>query len=805
MPFSSIPGSVLNQPGIIAPSYATSFGFPPIDYVVHQLTARSLRVAFSSKVILDLATVTSSYILSPISSGTFTPTVIEVRPYEPDDMQFELVLSAPLTATKSYSMQITGISDLLNQSWVSSAGHNFTANVKDGPQAYVSYLYEPGKVIILLDQNVGENGYFNIPTVHLCDALNLAINTTLTVDAWSAFQPKNSVVCSLNVSIPSANGYVIRYSGAMNNSLNVIPGDQFVPLSLPQNTPRPCDYTVLTQIRLSDSYITDLNRTYDSLTNSYGNLHLCFSIPPNASDISNATNIIIDQLNIHIMADTVAVVSPNAVDFPTLETLLNEIRSKFNVHVSSNEFHYQVSSNNLWPETVLTDQNYLSLTSDFAFKYFSHKIDDEAHNGGEAQTDFYFSIATNLSEACAIANTIKQDYNSHRTQVTVSSPLISTYVPNSSILTSFSQSATVEVDSAYAYKVIVKTRCISPKTRYLITLNNIQDSSSATTLPSGPYEPRTTTVSSLVHDFHFYPDRYMSVQVPGHVNSVSVESLQFTHTSGLTPEFSASIQSLSNTLLNIGDAFEKHHLAGSPVHSTIDITNFAPGFLPTLPIATICSYANVLRDNFLTHAISSSFHFNIPDYSISLPEAATDENSLRVLTFAMLKAFNDHVFNDFIHRRSCELTTTNPYDRVLYGTGYLKNMELVSGFISTDSKYSNNYTGSIALNHTSTEVNSIAFAKLPYEAAALPTSGLRLIDGEEFLFLDQVWLYFSKPMLNDSDTRLNGVVISGPSISITNRSYATDTKAVLTVLNSLPVSYSLTAAGVKDIAGNEVP
>lgn len=804
MAFSSIPGNVANQPGSITPSYVTSFGYKPFDYTVHQLTAKSIRVAFNKSVVSEDAMVNERYSFSSVSSGSFIPNLILVRAYEPDDMQFELVFDNAFSWNSVYSVVVSGVPDRDRRSWVTGSGHNFTANVKDGPQAISAYLYSPGRVIVSFDRDVGKDDYFSVPTILCLDSQDPNYYAELPVTPWGSQQPKNSVVCDLSPLLPSAQDYVINYSGVCDISGNSIQHDQTIPLSIPQSIPRPISFATLNQIYLTDSYITDTTRNYDDLTKCYSNIDLSFSTEPNLPDVINPLNYVISQPLIHISGDTNTISVPDATDLPSLALLASEFITKFNSHAHSREFHYAPDFLNEIQVVAVNDKNYVSVINNLAVCYFNHKVSDEAHNGGDPCSNFLPSPSDDLPSSCSLLNLVKSDYNLHISRTTVTAPLIDLYIPGSSIEASYSQIGSTDIANSHYLRVSIKVRSLSSKTRFSITLNNIRDSSGFSTISNEPFEPRPVSKPTTICDINSIPDSEIVISIPGHLDVVDLSTLKFTHTEPLKPVLDSSLQNISRVLLELADAFNMHRTSSVPVHAFADQTNEPPNYIPSLPIHNLINFANALRDRYLYHSITASYHYNSPDLSASDLPLASDIDTLKDLVHKLVSQMRSHFGNGFSHGSSRTLTTVNPFNLVRTTTGYMKNNEEITGRISFESYHTNPFTGNGLRVVSSSTVKSIALAKDPCEAAAIPISGLRLLDEKNFMFQDQIVVYFSKRMRNDSDANLGPVTITGPSISILNRSYTTDMKAVLNISNSLPAVYSLSATGVKDLAGNEV-
>jgi hypothetical protein len=817
MTFSSIPGSFQSQPGQIVPGLASSFGNPAFGFIVHVLSASTVRVKYDVPVneltygpYNDSRAINKDlYSLSVITtSSTYLPEILEVVPYELDNRQYELKLNNPLTRGSIYSLSIKGVSSLDGVSFVSSNSRNFTANVPDGPQCVGAYLGRESEIVMIFDRDVGDSSsYSSSPAAIIYDSSDPSSFKSLSPVTWNLYQAKNSLVWSVPEDVPSCDGWSIKYSDVYDISNNTISGYQYVDVKIADEITRPLNHDKISDIVTLRSFTTDITVNQNVIDSSFANIRTYFNVPPNVSDVQNRSNWTITQLAVHKVVDTDSVSSPNATDLSSLITLSNEIKSKFNNHSLSEVFHYSSDRSNtvsIVSEDLETAIELINLLSN---SLYLHRISDTFHQGADPIGSFIPSVSSDLTSACTSINSIKAAFNAHVGHQNVLIDFIDLYRPDSAIDVSWANTTLVQPDGPYVWHVDLRVRALSAKARYSIIAENIHSSDNNSVLSNSPITVESLSTSGHVLNVEVFPDSSISITVDKPITNYSILEVGTPSQINIDEvRYLTSLQQLTWVFLSLANVFEIHRSQGPSIHFVPDTVNRSPQSVPSLPLSSLISYANELFSQFTSHRSTKIFHYGKSDFSPLSVEPAYDYLSLVKLAEALVESLNSHVTNSYIHGQSQNLVSVLIDDRISVPTGYMKNWTDGDSLGFVNMKYStiskNPLLTATVNSFTSVSPTFKPLGKLPYESAVLPVSGIQIDpDGARYVS-DQVELYLSKMM---DDSIIDPITITGGTVSILKRQWYSRTKAILVVKDMVEESYTISATGLKDLAGNEVP
>jgi hypothetical protein len=294
MPFAGTIGSVDAQPGTLVPGLVNEFGTQAFGVILHSLTSKSIRIKYARPVNDGLALSVDSYRLSVITPGSFLPEIETVRPYELDNMQYELIFKKSLTLNSTYSLEIFGVTAYDGIGGVNVGAYNFVATVPDYAIAIGAYSHKEGYLVIEYDRVVFP--YTTAATASISPQDDLTKVKPLTWVPNTDLIPPNLLLFKIDAIDPTNSNYLVTYSAIKDTSLNTSNGS--VPFIVPQEIPRPIDFPKLKSIRLLFSRITDWFYDHNDPFNSYVNVRAFFNVPVQIASAKNTSNwnMIVDGL-----------------------------------------------------------------------------------------------------------------------------------------------------------------------------------------------------------------------------------------------------------------------------------------------------------------------------------------------------------------------------------------------------------------------------------------------------------------------------------------------------------------------------
>lgn len=801
MSFTGILGGGTSILGSIV--FGLSLGSGPLSfgYVVHVLTSKTVRVAFDFKVNIEEALKVSNYVLTAVSPGTaYLPSIESIVQYEEGGFEIELKLSKSLTLNEIYTLEILSVPSADGSGFVSSAGHNFVANVPDPPKAIGSYLSKRGYIDIVFDRPVGR---FSLsPLADLADSSIPGPGISMTPVPWGPTIPDTNLRFQVPV-VAGADQWVVNYSNVIDESLNI--GSSQIPVSVPETIPRP-----LTQAQILTNQFIDVSSSSYNEIYKTTNVRVYFSGPQDPTSASNISNWSAFQCFTHFNTDTVNIVTAaDAFDLATLLILLNDIKSRFNLHRIEPEVHYSDDNSNVVTSTNAVDSTTAAnLLNELQHRYISHSMTSDAeryHSASDPVNTIIFAeaIPAAIAANCVIANALKVAYNGH---IVAEYPLNFVSLPvMGEIEAGFSTYGNVPNKCEYNWFVDLRVESSSPKARIRIkgtidsedlgsTTNNTnytgniisRSSNSIATKLNTFITPDSRVSFSTDKEVSFFPNSFPGILLPSGEKSGSSTS-RFT-----------DLQSAYWALIELWVIYDYHRTGQS--HPVTDIYNYmTPSDKPSADVSSMITSANTLLQRFIAHRTD---RFHTHQDPVFLSEApAIDENSLITLIENLCITFDEHSMNFGMHNSSLLLRSAPLFNSITFETGMVLNQAELFAQDKIQTKFTDLRIPEKIGVITDLNYPFIGISDAPVIAQAVPRTGISQIDNQRRYMSDEVQIFFSKVMEKDS---LDIVTITGGSLIVKSGVWSTTTKANIVVADMQPITYTVSATGLKDIAGNVI-
>lgn len=795
-------------------------GPAPPDVRAHQLVSTAFRVVFGQQV-TDSAMDLSVYSLSSLATpGTaYVPDIVSVEFYDELEDSVVLILSAPLTTSTSYSILVSSVDTVYGPAIVGFAGA-FTANVVDPPRVLGAFLSKRGDVDLLFDRPVGP--YSSASTFAIADAAG-GPSFPMTQASWAPESiPGPTLRLHLPAGTPSADAFTVSTGGVTDVSMNS--SSETVPLTLALRSPSPYSLADLTQLQMTDAFVTDVSSDFLRTAN----VRVFFSCPVAGANVTGSWSVAASGA--HPFPDGVDTVSaPSATDLTTLIALLNQVRATFDSHLVLDQVHTAparvVTQDSVTapaatdlPSAVLLLNELLSLVP-------SHYARPRVHLYPDSVNSFYLPPVgpADLPGACAAANAVASSYKTHilpEYHLQLSSAYQAPVGPIVPYCLADSPNLAFDVSGPYTYfadlKVLLDTG--APSVHVRATLTSEDGGSSCTpsdytgSIVARPGDSPAVVTSTLVS-----VDRWVDVRTDRSVSVLAGSPLVVVGEDGVEiPTGSSVLGSLPALLWAYNQALEsyrQHIVPGAAGHQTDDVINTVTlSDYGTLPLAGAISSANSVRQKIVSHMASATIHYHADPSFVTAPDAF-DLDSYMALVADMTQVLAAHLVRVGPHvfagyrmvsapvfdtvRLSSDLMLDGSLNRVVgpLQDSYVYNGPPVSPAPSVPAHRS----------HVSAlDVPFTALAVPPSLASALPVSGLSFdpVRGP-VLGADAVLAFFSKPMREVPLTASN-FAISGGSIRTIGSGWVSPILTSVAVTRMEPVSYTVTASGLTDQAGNQV-
>jgi hypothetical protein len=832
MPFTGRIGTQNSQLGNIVLGIVDAFDLPTVGFKVHVLSSREVRVRFDRPV-TDSALSLTSYILAAVTPGSVVPAVASVDFYDADRLSVVVRTLLPLTFSSTYSMQVVGVNGYDGEG-VTSVSSNFTANVPDAPRAVGAFLSKRGAIDLVFDRPVGQTATGATAVIHSAGG-GPAVG--MIFQPWLAeAMPENTLRFVYPNTTPLASGYEIDYASIVDSSNNV--GSGIVPVTLRLRSPAPYNSSSLSQMQFLDAYVSEIVPNVNAAT-----VRVYFSGPAFPNDVLNLGSWNITQGGPHPEPDIVhSVIVPDCITFTDVLNFLNAVRTTLAAHVLEDSIHRDLQptvSATLLAVPVATDY----VTALNVYYAIKNAFKDHALESLDPGNHLYPelvpipeppAIPNDFPGIIAATNGLKALYNQHLAAER-NLPYAGNYPLEIGYITDHaSQAAAYPVtnDLTYFADVHVVTHVASLPVRVRGTVRSHDLSS--TTNPAdytGDIQARAVLAPGLLLTKEIFLDREVrasfdkEIVVPD-LSSVSVQNSAYGPLSVVRPVPTSTVPDAVWFLNSLVYAYSKH-LEPAPVgagHVTTENQFFVvpADYVTTTDLPTLMFKANILKMKYNGHVRNANVHTNL-DEKVTARDAF-DFPSLVALLGALRESFNGHnASGDF---PSIVLSPKLPGHHSTPGEAFLVAKLLSALSVTFDGMLDSTehrLTAKVvdakldllrkrpASSPVLVDTVFRGFATRPSVASALPRPGLVFHeDRERRLFYsfetDSIEVYFSKRM---HKTELNGgtgstIFVSGGLLVLKGADWVDERLASVRVVNMEQISYTLTASGLVDKAGNPI-
>jgi hypothetical protein len=521
---------------------------------------------------------------------------------------------------------------------------------------------------------------------------------------------------------------------------------------------------------------------------------------------SNPAHWAFRQVGTHSAVDTVnAVSTATATNLASLIALCNSLKAALNKHEFEPNVHHSDDSSNLVRSAAATNAGTAAvLLDELETRYLAHAAAEPMHSASDPVNLFPYAkpSAADIPGCCAIANALKAAFNGHLA-AEYPLPLASVdYV--GPISPAFAQNGSSPVVDAATWHVDVMVTSASPRASIRVFATVSSEDPGDTTSPLNhtgnfvarpAFGPAVVVGSSVSADYgvSVKSDRELSLQFSGRPPlGAPLPICRFT-----------SVHAAAWALAELWAVYDRHrtvqphHLPDGSV--VVDTANYMTSYdAPAPPVGPLCASALAFLSRFAAHRVAS-YHVHDDPFPLDLGMGATDAASFVRLVEVLCAAFDAHTENPGLHGGPPVRWRSAPlFDSALMGTGVqLNGADGVADFplssVSRDLR-----GGGDAVFPSVLSAGFRGVSAEPAVAAAVPRSGVLKYGAG--MVSDEVQVFFSKPMAQGD---LSPVTISGGVVT-KSRAWSTPTKAVIVVSNMDVASYDLDAAGLPDVAGNQV-
>jgi hypothetical protein len=761
----------------------------------------------------------SAYANPWISGGTVAlaavvPIIESIEYYDETVQSVILNLSSSLTFGTSYSLIASGVFSIHGEEVLTGA-KNFTANVLDPPIAIGAWQSKRGCIDILFDRSVGPTS--SLATFTIRDASVTPPGVLMSQLPWvTEGIPETVLRITLPGGMPAANSYVIDFVDVTDVSLNT--ATNTVPLTLAPRVPTPYSYAVLTQLQITDAFITDVSN--DGLNT--GNIRVYFNGPVSNADVE--VNWAAYQSGVHIAPDTANnVISPDpGVSIPLLIALVNEIKLDFNNHIIEYHSHQNIDVVNtvLSPDAIDLSTIY-ALVNEEQTKYLAHLTQPSIHVYDDIYHEFIYENVSSHARAVVVAIDMRNKYNDHAQIPEYPLVFNNSYGPSITAYTKYLvPNNIIDTLSPYVSYADLKFYMDSSMPRVRLEAILISEDGFSVTVVN-PLDPLAYTGNIVARSqgsdsvsclsLSVLPEESVSLCFDRNVivssdNGVRVldQNEIFSPPITVSTSLPAVIWALNNaiTVYNM-------HISSVSMHKTPDAVNNISS-LVGLPISSIIIVANTFKTKLNAHMVNNFYHY-FSDSNVVRTPNASDMMSLVNLTKDIQKVCIEHITKEpGPHYVSSSRMISAPLDDiVILSYPKMVNNREYAVFGNLQSSYYDNGAGDLVYGvpsgvnyRVASELNAtfIGLATRPSLASAVPRVGLIVSDTMK-LVSDSVEVFFSKPM-HKLSLSLSNLVISGGSIIQKEANWMGNDRASVQVTNMGTVSYTVIVTNLTDEAGN---
>jgi hypothetical protein len=769
---------------------------PPVDYIVHPLTERSVRVYFQDIISPSAAAIISYYNLVSITPG-FLPSIVSITPYSTDGRQYQISFDNPISYSATYSLVIDGLVSV-NGFSVTTAGHNFTATISGGPVILGAFLSIRECIDVVFDRDVGpysigatgtlSNGVLAVPMVQV---------------PWSSAIPSKNLRFTIPIAAPAGDDWFITARTprdiAGNGRIST------VKVSIPSSIPRPLTYAGAgTTLQILDAHVTNCLKYYQA-----NNIRVYFNFALNFSAI-NPVNYSIEQVFTHPSEDNfnfITAPDPLPGDLPALIILCNDIKSKINAHYTAPQVHL-INDPNVITSPNATDQPTCgSILIQAVSSYKLHILSETFHNSKDGVNVINLSgnpDPLNLNNLIVFSIVLKSLFNTHilpsfpvpPSFSTIMGPLTGDYAINSNN----------PIDSDHTWSVDIRANSLSPKTSYILQCTVTSSDGISTTNPATTGQVLVSPCSSTLVPLSINNEGVQTVKYLLNKNVSSVDS-EIAIVSGFD-QYSATVNpGISPAaalwmLTELWIEYDAHRLYQP--HYLTDNANFINIFnIPN--ILSFINSANEFLNTFGAHRSGAEYH-GLPDINDYPALPATTYAEALILVYALRRAFVKHTLEASLHVGSREKWVSAPeHDMIVLQTPiqrisqeYTTETSVVSDFTYLDDPNTFDFYDTLNLSF-------IGRGADPEVAAVIPIDAVSYYRENPSFTSDVLEVYLDKQM-SQGDLSLVTVTpaVPGPTPVIKKRIWNSSTSFTLNVSGTNPIFYILNASSLEDEAGNPV-
>ena len=809
MAFTGRLGTPSSKLGNIVLGISDELGASIFNCQVHVLTSSQIRVSYTFEV-TNTGLDPDNYVLTALAdppTEAVLPIIESIHWYDSTHRSVILQLSQPLTYNYGYSLESNGVYAKIDHEVISGFVRNFIANVQDPPRAIGAWLSKRGRIDVKFDRSVGPtsgSAQFEIDGVPLVQ------------DTWATENlPEDTLRLDYTGTLPvSFTELTLDYIDVRDESLNY--GTGSIPITLALRSASPYAEADALQLQFIDAFVIDINSDLIDTTT----VRVFFNGPVlDADDTSKWT---ITQDGAHIWPDSVNdITTADATNLGTLTGLCDAIRVRFNGHLTESQVHVENDIENSLSGSPISLGQCIAFLLIAQTNYLAHVTTDSYHKYRDSVNVFDALPIYDLPTAITAANTIKAYYNSH---ISATYPVnFSTSYPTPiDAITAYARygisDRVFDVLDVYTYfaDLHLNTKSFNAPLNIEATLTS--EDSASTTNPvnyTGSIQARPlSTTAQLITD-RVFPDSQISLRFD---KGIVIQPLDMVKVSGpdgseipnnyeVFATWPTALWALNNLIfaysIHIDPSNGAGHLSQDTIN-TISSLDYAE-----LPISNIIDLANSFRVKMTNHITSIVFHYQL-DEDIVITSPASDLKSLIKLIGDLQRVLIIHNSKLGVHSFAGRRAISAPlYDFLECNLDYMVDGEThqIEGTIQhyytdndtlIDPNKITSYLNPIILAH---EFDGLAI--LPSLSSAIPKNGLVIDEGGVQFESDEVEIYFSKPM-RQIPLDISNLTISGGSILQKEASWTNDSVVSIRVSNMESVSYTVTATGLTDMAGNPV-
>jgi hypothetical protein len=792
----------------------TGYAPPLPTFQAHQLNSKSVRLYFDTQLsdsILDSTYYTITSLASP--GMAIVPSIESITFYDTTLRSIVINFSSSLTSGTSYYIVIDGAFSLTGM--YIFAVNDFDANTIDPPRATRAFLSKRGAVDILFNKPVGP--YSSLAIFSIRSAAG-GPSTLMSQLPWAGEDiPDTTLRVRLPPGMATANSFVISFTNVIDESLNS--SSEIIPLTLVLRTSPPYSYADLTQLQITDAFVTDVSPDVFKTAN----VRVFFSCPVDSS-VRDELNWGLYVTTGHQQLDTVNYLTAGpASDLPSLILLVNDVKSKMNGHLSIDQVHFSLAVSDTITNPDAYDLNSsVILINEIGSKLYSHFMRDKVHLYLYDQFSFIPIGFDDLDTAMNASYLIASMYDTHSAYDEYQLSFSSAYQSPINSITAYTQElipdAAFDVESPYTYFADLKVNFDSDVPPITITASLTSEDGISSIYPwdYGRITARSASTAATITSYSTSVDEWVEINTDRDVSVVVESPLIVTNPVGKKLPTSFSIRSSLPTLFwafnNALESFRCHIIHGAAGHQTNDTTNIITSDdYAMLPLSGAMSSVNEVRSKIINHISSAIFHYHSDPINITAP-SATDFDSLMSLILDIVFVLSSHLVKTGPHLYPGYRMISAPVrDRIRISIQGMINGDThtVSGFFQDEYIYNGlpatpAPSNAVSKHHlNSVNFSFIGLAMRPSISSVLPVSGLITSLDESVQFgSDHLEVYFSKPMrsipINSSNLPISGGLIQKESMWIS------PFVASISVTKMTTASYSISAIGLTDEAGNLV-